>query len=69
MAHKFGLLSEKDDAGKVIARQLHDCGIVYHPARPYVLCVMTKSAAPIEKIEGYIAEVSKRVYQEVDKLD
>lgn len=69
VAHKFGLLSEKDDSGLVGVRQLHDCGIVYHPKRPYLLCVMTKSRAPIEKIEIYLKGISELVYQEVDKLE
>jgi beta-lactamase class A len=60
VAHKFG---EKSDAksGEV---QLHDCGVVYHPQNPYLLCVMTRG-----KDFRYLAEVvsgiSRFVYGEV----
>ncbi|MDX6770227.1 MAG: serine hydrolase, partial [Elusimicrobiota bacterium] len=34
-AHKFG------EAGRANGElQFHDCGIVYHPSKPYMLCVM-----------------------------
>jgi beta-lactamase class A len=38
VAHKFG---EKSDAATGTV-QLHDCGIVYFPQHPYLLCVMSK---------------------------
>lgn len=69
VAHKFGLLSEKDgDQGQVRSRQLHDCGIVYHVDKPYVLCVMTKSNGSILGIEEYLSQVSAKVYQSVDRV-
>lgn len=69
VAHKFGLLSEKDEKTNVVfSRQLHDCGIIYHPESPYILCVMTKSMAPIPEIGGFIQDISATVYREVDTL-
>jgi beta-lactamase class A len=41
IAHKFGergILS----ANGVEQKQLHDCGIVYYPDHPYILCLMTR---------------------------
>jgi beta-lactamase class A len=58
IAHKFGIHNTKD------IKLLHDCGIVYHPERPYLLCVMTHSKSIGNSIK-FISEVSRRVYQEV----
>lgn len=46
-------------------KQLHDCGVVYYPGNPYLLCVMTqgKDYAYLARI---ITEVSKRTYAEVE---
>ncbi len=44
VAHKFGERHEMD-GGRIAAHQLHDCGVVYHPRRPYLLCVMTRGHA------------------------
>lgn len=45
-SHKFGIriarASDDKPAPPSEAEQLHDCGIVYAPNRPYLLCVMTK---------------------------
>ena len=63
IAHKYGnhILS-KD--GSVIGAELSDCGIVYYPAHPYLLCVMTSSydAPTASKI---IADISSASYSAV----
>jgi beta-lactamase class A len=61
VAHKFG---EKADArdGTV---QLHDCGIVYHPANPYLLCVMSRGP-DFAVLDDAIVAVSRLVWQEVE---
>lgn len=61
VAHKFGERSFDDKKTK----QLHDCGIVYHPAKPYVLCVMTRGD-DFDKLASVIKNVSAMVYKEVD---
>lgn len=61
VAHKFGERSFSDRA----ERQLHDCGIVYHPAKPYLLCVMTRGG-DAKALAAFIARASRLVYGEVD---
>lgn len=61
VANKFG--ERVDEDGKF--KQLHDCGIVYYPGNPYLLCVMSRGPE-FEKSAGVIAEISKIIYQEVD---
>ena len=65
VSHKFGLYSYAND-GKVIARELHDCGIIYSK-KTYLICVMTKSISEIPKIEKTIQEISAVVYDEMNK--
>src|SRR5690606_549510 len=45
-------------------KQFHDCGIVYYPGSPYLLCVMTKGSNFETQIK-IIAEVSALVYKNV----
>jgi beta-lactamase class A len=61
IAHKFGerLYDEHPE------KQLHDCGIVYHPETPYLLCVMTRGRSSSESAAA-IRDVSALVYREVD---
>lgn len=63
VAHKFGV---RFAAGQKGARdELHDCGIVYHPSSPYVLCVLTAGAD--EEVAGAaIRDLSAAVYAGVD---
>lgn len=61
VAHKFGI---RDVPGEDI-KQFHDCGIVYYPKRPYLLCIMTR-ASDTESAIMFIREVSRRVYKQVD---
>lgn len=46
-------------------KQLHDCGVIYFPENPYLLCVMTQGD-DFEKLAGVIREVSEKVYKEVN---
>jgi beta-lactamase class A len=62
ISHKFG---ERyfENTGE---RQLHDCGIIYYPKNPYLLCVMTRGK-DISLLSKTIADISRHVYMEVDK--
>lgn len=61
VAHKFG------ESGVLQGdRQLHDCGIVYYPQHPYLLCIMS-SGDKIEDLEKVIADVSRFVFEEVSR--
>lgn len=59
VAHKFGT-REVDNT----TVQLHDCGIVYAPGRPYVLCVMTQGH-DFTKLADFVKSVSSIVYTAV----
>jgi len=62
VSHKFG---EKSDASEGSV-QLHDCGIVYYPRHPYLLCVMSKGPN-FELLDDVIAEISRIAFTEVDR--
>ena len=61
VAHKFGEreVAESDDF------QFHDCGIIYYPNNPYLLCIMTRGHDK-EHLIKLIAQISHKVYMEVD---
>ena len=63
IAHKYGAyeFEEEINGEKVLAQQLHDCGIVYHAEKPYIFCFMTKGkdAATLYQI---ISHMSKMIY-------
>ncbi len=62
VAHKFGEHSVFYlDATKDPDYQLHDCGIVYYPKKPYFLCVMTKGKN-FEHLEQVISGLSRLTY-------
>lgn len=65
VSHKYGLLSYTT-GGVPTEWELHDCGIVYAPGHPYVLCVMTKGVSSIAAQEKTIADISNVVYQAVE---
>lgn len=51
VAHKIGVYGEEADS---------DCGIVYEPNRPYLLCIML--AMPPAEAHKHMATISKLVY-------
>lgn len=59
VAHKFGERLAVDGT-----KELHDCGIIYYPRNPYLLCVMTRGS-DWESQEELIARISGVVYEEV----
>lgn len=59
VAHKFG--ERFGFAGDLV--QLHDCGVVYYPENPYMLCVMTRGYN-IDELAGVIGAISKMFYEE-----
>ncbi len=60
VAHKFGERAYNDSDRK----QLHDCGIVYFPGKPYLLCVMTRGA-DFEKMASVIKNISGIIYDDI----
>lgn len=58
VAHKFGERFLKNGD-----KQLHDCGIVYFPNNPYLLCVMTKGK-DFNELSKIISYISQEVYKE-----
>lgn len=63
VSHKFG---EKDFVNQpqntTVEKELHDCGIIYFPERPYILCVMTKGTDNMQ-LAKTIEDISRTVYQ------
>jgi beta-lactamase class A len=65
VSHKFGIVSFSS-GGVPTGRELHDCGIIYAPSHPYLLCVMTRSSSTLEASEQTISDISAAVYNEVE---
>ncbi len=62
VAHKFGEWSQSTADGST-SGQFHDCGIVYRPGRPYVLCVMTRGETYYQRpLIEVVAEISRAVW-------
>ena len=54
VAHKVGFNA---DCG-----EFHDCGIIYLPAAPYILCILSKNSTR-EEADRVISEISRQVYE------
>jgi beta-lactamase class A len=61
VSDKFGERTADDG----VSKQIHDCGIVYAPNNPYVLCVMTRGSDP-DVLASVIADISHLVYAKVE---
>lgn len=57
VAHKFGEASSPDGT-----KRLNDCGIVYKPDQPYLICVMTKGR-DLDALASVISDISANVYK------
>ena len=66
VSHKFGERTLVDAQGT--RRELHDCGIVYHPRGPYVMCVMTEGD-DFRTLASTIADLSKLAFTEAGAIE
>ncbi len=64
VSQKFGEFSLALPTGEIEKRELHNCGIIYYPSHPYMLCVMTKGQ-DFTKLESVIETISKMVFSHV----
>jgi beta-lactamase class A len=63
ISHKFGekiSISQKE-------KYFNDCGIIYHPIRPYLLCISTLGSDKKDQMNS-IAQISNFVFNEVNKM-
>lgn len=63
VAHKVGVTEKKDQAESTFS----DCGIVYIPKRPYILCMIVKGSN--ETAQKHMKELSKTVYDYVSQIN
>ena len=61
VAHKFGERTNQLQDGTDLNKELHDCGIIYYPGDPYLLCVMTRGS-DFPKLQSAISTVSHLAY-------
>lgn len=63
VSQKFGERVIYSPYNEVISRELHDCGVVYYPKHPYLLCIMTKGK-DFKPLSEIIAKLSKLLYEQ-----
>lgn len=69
VAQKFGEVKLTDNSGNLVGRELNNCGIIYYPDHPYLLCIMTKATGDnIQALESELESISKIVYSGMQKL-
>jgi beta-lactamase class A len=62
VAHKIGDFVEKDGNGEAFM----DCGIVYVPRRPYLLCMVSKTDEQTARVR--MQDISKMIYDFVSSI-
>lgn len=62
ISHKFGERFGLSESQK----ELHDCGVVYFPGNPYLVCIMVEGYR-YEDMSKAIGQVSKMLYKEVSE--
>ncbi len=64
IAQKYGYAIIKKDPTRII--ELSDCGIIYHPQKPYLLCVMGKGSDP-DIVSTFIKNVAEVTAEYLEK--
>lgn len=58
VAHKIGVYDNETDTTQIPV--FSDCGIIYLPRRPYILCIMAQ--APENHARKYMQDISRMIY-------
>jgi beta-lactamase class A len=61
VVHKFGERTLLNNDHSLKVKELHDCGIIYYPQHPYLLCIMTKGT-DFKALADIIKNISDLVY-------
>jgi beta-lactamase class A len=61
VAHKYGETVYGSTDNEIDSIELHDCGIVYYPAKPYLLCIMSRGEN-LEILSQTIKTLSEAVF-------
>lgn len=67
VAQKFGERNFITPNGQSTTKELHNCGIVYYPEHPYILCIMTKGT-DFNSLTNVIKQISQTTYQTMDEF-
>ena len=64
ISHKVGIYYDEEQFGPDRAF-FHDCGIIYIPEKPYILCVMSRNSTR-EESNNVISQISSSIYESVN---
>jgi beta-lactamase class A len=69
VANKFGERTVYGDSSNttIVDRELHDCGIIYYPEHPYLLCVMTRGK-DFDQLTSVIDQIAKMSWSMAENL-
>lgn len=62
VAHKIGVFTRADTSKDVFI----DCGIIYVPDRPYILCIFAKDTD--EQAQKHMSHISKMIYEYIRRV-
>lgn len=63
-AHKWGVYNFPKNPDGTQLQELHDCGIVYDPETPFLICIMTEGYDQ-QVLVNFMADVAKIIYEDV----
>lgn len=70
VAQKFGEVRITDANNVTTGKEVHNCGIIYYPDHPYLLCIMTQGTGDdVKALESNIADISRIVYKHMQQLN
>jgi beta-lactamase class A len=61
MANRFGAHTILQ--GKTSLYEMTDCGLVYYPAHPYLICALARGKK-LDDLKNFLSDIGKEVYQE-----